>query len=70
MTERKRANIYLEADIYDKAREKAKKMGLSFSAFVNLCVYEFLKQDSVVALADVYSKLLKSNVEELKEVGK
>jgi post-segregation antitoxin (ccd killing protein) len=53
-----RVNVYLDLDIRKRSVEQAKKMGLTFSAFVNLALYEFIKQDSVIQLADMYKRML------------
>lgn len=58
MTDRKRANVYFDPKLYEKAKQKAEEMGLTFSSFIGLCVYEFLKQDSVLKLADIYEKMV------------
>jgi len=53
-----RVNVYLDLDVRKRALEQAKRMGLTFSAFVNLALYEFIKQDSVIQLVDVYKLML------------
>jgi len=58
MVDKVRVNVYLDKEVRSKALEKARKMGLNFSAFVNLALYEFIKQDSVIQLVDLYKKLL------------
>lgn len=45
MVDKVRVNVYLDSEIKDKAMEKARKMGLNFSAFVSLALYEFIKKD-------------------------
>lgn len=57
MGDRLRVHVYLDKDVRIKALEQARKMGLSFSGFVNVALYEFIKQDSVVQLVDVYKRL-------------
>lgn len=58
MVEKVRVNVYLDKEVRSKALEKSRKMGISFSAFVNLSLYELIIQDSVVQLVDLYKKLL------------
>jgi antitoxin component of RelBE/YafQ-DinJ toxin-antitoxin module len=57
MGDRVRVHVSLDREVRGKALEQARKMGLSFSGFVNVALYEFIKQDSVVQLVDVYKKL-------------
>ena len=40
--DRFRANVYLDPEVRRRAKELADRMGLSFSAFVNVVLYEFL----------------------------
>jgi hypothetical protein len=58
MGDRYRANVYFEADVRRRAKEIADRMGLSFSGFVNMAVYEYLKQCSVLELSDVFKRVL------------
>lgn len=58
MVDKVRVNVYLDSEVRGKALEKARKMGLSFSALCNLALYELIKQDSVVQLVDLYKVLL------------
>lgn len=46
MVDKVRINIYLDAELRNKAMEKARKMGLNFSAFVSLALYEYIFKDS------------------------
>jgi len=58
MVDKVRVNVYLDKEVRSKALDKAQKMGLNFSAMVNLALYEFIKQDSVIQLVDLYKVLL------------
>ena len=51
MVDKVRANVYLDAEVRRRAKELADRMGLSFSAFVNIALYEYLKQSSVIELS-------------------
>lgn len=62
MAERYRANVYFEPDTRRRAKEMADRMGLSFSAFVNMAVFEYLKQASVVELSDILKRVLDESV--------
>lgn len=42
MADKVRVNVYLDAEIRRKALEMSRKMGLNFSAFVSLALYEFI----------------------------
>lgn len=56
--ERYRANVYFDPEVRRRAKELADRMGLSFSAFVNMAVFEYLKQCSVMELSDVFKRVL------------
>lgn len=58
MADKVRVNVYLDKEVRGKALEKARRMGINFSAFVNLSLYEFIIQDSVVQLVDLYKEML------------
>lgn len=45
MVDKVRVNVYLDDEIRRKAMEKARKMGLNFSAFVSLALYEYIFKD-------------------------
>jgi len=57
--ERSRANVYFDPEVRRRAKELADRMGLSFSAFVNMAVYEYLKQSAVIQLSGVLSDILR-----------
>lgn len=52
MGNRVRVHVSLDRDVRGKAMEQARKMGLTFSGYVNVALYEMLKQDSVVELVE------------------
>ena len=56
--ERYRANVYFDPEVRRRAKELADRMGLSFSAFVNMAVFEYLKQCSVMELSDIFKRFL------------
>lgn len=56
--ERYRANVYFDPEVRRRAKELADRMGLSFSAFVNMAVFEYLKQCSVMELSDIFKRVL------------
>lgn len=64
MADKVRVNVYLDKEVRSKALDRSRKIGLNFSAFVNLALYEFIKQDSVVQLVDLYKQLLRSEERE------
>lgn len=55
---RYRANVYFEPDVRRRAKDLADRMGLSFSALVNMAVFEYLKECSVLDFADVFKRVL------------
>jgi len=57
--DRSRANVYFDPEVRRRAKELADRMGLSFSAFVNMAVYEYLKQSAVIQLSGVLSDILR-----------
>lgn len=46
MDDKVRVNVYINEELRKKAVEMARKMGLNFSAFVSLALYEFLKDSA------------------------
>lgn len=55
MADKVRVHVYMDKEVRSKALEKSRKMGISFSAYVSLALYEFIKkQDTVIRLADLY----------------
>jgi len=57
-----RANVYLDPEVRRRAKELADRMGLSFSAFVNIALYEYLKQSSVIELGDILKHVLDRDI--------
>lgn len=64
--ERYRANVYFDPEVRRRAKELADRMGLSFSAFVNMAVFEYLKQCSVMELSDVFKRVLDREIMTIK----
>lgn len=62
--ERYRANVYFDPEVRRRAKELADRMGLSFSAFVNMAVFEYLKQCSVMELSDIFKRVLDREIRE------
>ena len=60
--ERYRANVYFDPEVRRRAKELADRMGLSFSAFVNMAVFEYLKQCSVMELSDIFKRVLEREI--------
>lgn len=65
--ERYRANVYFDPEVRRRAKELADRMGLSFSAFVNMAVFEYLKQCSVMELSDIFKRVLDREIMTIKE---
>jgi len=55
--ERERMNIYISKGLKKKIKAKADELGVNMSAFISICVNEYLKQDSVVDLAVMYREM-------------
>ena len=66
--ERYRANVYFDIEVRRRAKELADRMGLSFSAFVNMAVFEYLKQCSVMELSEVFKRVLDREIINDREV--
>lgn len=64
--ERYRANVYFDPEVRRRAKELADRMGLSFSAFVNMAVFEYLKQCSVMELSDIFKRVLDREIMTIK----
>jgi len=67
--ERYRANVYFDPDVRRRAKELADRMGLSFSAFVNMAVFEYLKQCSILELSDAFKRMLEREIGIIKRSG-
>lgn len=65
--DRFRANVYFDPEVRRRAKELADRMGLSFSAFVNMAVFEYLKQCSVIHMSEVLRRVLDREVSGIKE---
>jgi len=65
--ERFRANVYLDPEVRRRAKELADRMGLSFSAFVNIALYEYLKQCSVMELGSILKSVLDREISAIQE---
>ena len=59
-SDRERMNVYISTDLKNKIANKADELGITMSAFIAICVNEYLKQDSVVDLAAMYKELQKA----------
>ena len=68
MVDKVRVNVYLDAEVRSRAKELAGRMGLSFSAFVNIALYEYLKQSSVIELSNILKSVLDREIVAIKEV--
>ena len=55
--ERERMNIYITSDLKKKIVDKSNELGVNMSAFVTICVNEYIKQDSVVDMAVMFKQL-------------
>ena len=62
-----RANVYLDPEVRRRAKELADRMGLSFSAFVNIALYEYLKQCSVMELGSILKSVLDREISAIQE---
>jgi len=60
--ERVRRNVYLDKDLVDKAEKDAKRLGLSFSAYVNVAISEYLKSNSVPDLVQFLQQMQQGQV--------
>ena len=69
-----RCNIYLEEDIKEWAQAQAELMGMSMSAFITMCVYNYKQsQEGLRAMRDLslygeQFQIMKEVLEELKVV--
>lgn len=55
--EKVRVNVYLYPDVKAKAEKKAKDLGISLTALMTIALQEYLKQDSVIEMAELFKKL-------------
>lgn len=52
-----RKGIYLEEERIKMIEKKAKEMGLTFNGMINVALNEFLKQETVVDMMNVYKQM-------------
>ena len=67
MVDKVRVNIYLDSEVRSRAKELASRMGLSFSAFANIALYEYLKQGSVIELSSILKSVLDREISGIQE---
>lgn len=51
---RHRVVVYLNDDLKARVDKKAEQLGLSVSGLFNIAVYDYLKQDSVLEMSDMF----------------
>ena len=59
---KERISLYVSKEMKDRIVSMADEMGISVSAFLLVAVNDYIKQNSVVELADMY-RMLKSAYE-------
>lgn len=64
---KERISLYVTKEMKDRIVSLADEMGISVSAFLLVAVNDYIKQNSVVELADMY-RMLKSAYEGIKGV--
>lgn len=64
---KERISLYVSKEMKDRIVSMADEMGISVSAFLLVAVNDYIKQNSVVELADMY-RMLKSAYEGIKGV--
>jgi len=64
---RERINVYVSPEVKAKVVQKADEMGISLSAFGAVAINEYLKQDSVIDLADMFRMFQKKELEKNEE---
>lgn len=64
---KERISLYVSKEMKDRIVSMADEMGISVSAFLLVAVNDYIKQNSVVELADMY-RMLKSAYEGTKGV--
>lgn len=50
-------NIYISGRLRDRLKEKSNEIGLSMSGLITVACMEYLKQDSVIDMADMFRQL-------------
>lgn len=57
--EKDRLNVYLTKELKEKAKKKAREMGLDMSAYVTIALNEYMKQEEAVSFIDVFKQMQK-----------
>jgi len=60
---RERLYMYVTEEMKSKIVKKSDEMGISVSAFLLVAVNEYMKQDSVIDLADMFRMFQKKELE-------
>ena len=63
---KKRVNTFMSNDVYSYVKQTSSEMGMSISAFINLCVVTYRNAQEVTSLVAEFKKLN----DELKKVKK
>lgn len=52
-----RINISMPRELKERMEKRAKELGLNMQSFVVVAINEYMKQDSVVEMADIFKKM-------------
>lgn len=63
----KKINISLPDDVYERATEKAKELGLSRSSFISFCISDKMNQDEAVRSLPKLLQLAEQQINENRE---
>ena len=54
---KKRVNTFMSNDVYNYVKQTSSEMGMSISAFINLCVVTYRNAQEVTSLVAEFKKL-------------
>lgn len=58
-SKRDRISVYVNREMRKRVEEKANELGISISALIIIALDEYLKQSSVVDMAEIFKQLQK-----------
>lgn len=54
-----RINIYVSKELKERIYKKAEELGISASSYIVVAINDYMKQESVVEMADMFKELKK-----------
>jgi len=69
-TDLSRISVYLTPEFKIKVEKKAEELGISVSSLINLALRDYMRQDTVVDVMEMFKSLKKGDMASLGEMAK